>query len=237
MPCVAEKVVALIVREAPHAREGSHVLDAPAGHEVLLFRHPTAGVQVPAGTMEEGEEPEAAALREGQEESGLSSLAILRYLGTQETVLPEGRAVMARTATVYSRPDDTSWDWASVRRGLGVDVLRRAGEWVQVDFRESNRFPDPEWDTFRIIGWVPDDVLCTAVRRHIYLLTPTAPTPDAEWSVEIDNHVFRPFWASVDEIVATGAAVVVEPQRPWLDYLPDIANARPLQPGPHGPLP
>lgn len=51
---------------------------------LLLFRHvgiPEAGIQVPAGTIEIGESPESAALREIREESGLSQLNLVRSLG------------------------------------------------------------------------------------------------------------------------------------------------------------
>ena len=43
-------------------------------HRLLIFRHthyPEAGTQVPAGTIESGEDPETAAIRELAEESGL----------------------------------------------------------------------------------------------------------------------------------------------------------------------
>lgn len=51
---------------------------------LLVFTHrdfPEAGVQVPAGTVEPGEAPEAAVLREAREETGLSDLVLVRYLG------------------------------------------------------------------------------------------------------------------------------------------------------------
>lgn len=54
-----KKAVAVVLRS------GKHVL------EVLVFRHPSAGVQIPKGTMENFETVEAAALRELEEESGL----------------------------------------------------------------------------------------------------------------------------------------------------------------------
>ena len=55
------------------------------GKIVLLHHpdHPEAGVQVPAGTMEPGEAPEDAVLREAFEETGLAGLRIVRLLGRE----------------------------------------------------------------------------------------------------------------------------------------------------------
>lgn len=57
----------------------------------LLFFHqpafPEAGVQVPAGTMEAGENPREAVLREAQEETGLSDLQWVATLGQRDDVL------------------------------------------------------------------------------------------------------------------------------------------------------
>lgn len=56
------------------------------GTFLLVFRHvlhPDAGIQVPAGTIEEDETPDAGVLREAQEETGLKSLEIRRFLGTR----------------------------------------------------------------------------------------------------------------------------------------------------------
>ena len=53
---------------------------------LLVFKHPyqpEAGIQVPAGTIEPGEEPEQAVLREAFEETGLSGLVLAGFLGEQ----------------------------------------------------------------------------------------------------------------------------------------------------------
>ncbi len=54
---------------------------------LLLFRHvyaPEAGIQVPAGTIDAGESPEEAVLREAFEETGLQGLTLDCFLGEQE---------------------------------------------------------------------------------------------------------------------------------------------------------
>ncbi len=54
------------------------------GEELLVFRHrdfPDAGLQVPAGTTEEGEDPQAAALREVRGERGLTDVRVVGFLG------------------------------------------------------------------------------------------------------------------------------------------------------------
>lgn len=56
------------------------------GNRLLVFRHPNApdaGIQVPAGTMKDGERPVDAVMREAYEETGLAGLELVRFLGEQ----------------------------------------------------------------------------------------------------------------------------------------------------------
>jgi ADP-ribose pyrophosphatase YjhB (NUDIX family) len=56
------------------------------GTDLLIFRHPDhpeAGLQVPGGTIESGESPEDAVMREAREETGLPDLRLVRFLGEQ----------------------------------------------------------------------------------------------------------------------------------------------------------
>lgn len=51
---------------------------------LLVFshpHHPEAGIQVPAGSIKDGERPEDAVLREAYEETGLARLELVRFLG------------------------------------------------------------------------------------------------------------------------------------------------------------
>lgn len=50
--------------------------------QILAFEHPEAGLQLVKGTIEAGEDPRAAALRELEEEAGISNIAIAGDLGT-----------------------------------------------------------------------------------------------------------------------------------------------------------
>lgn len=68
---------------------------------LLLFSHvdfPDAGIQVPAGTVAEGETPEEAVLREASEETGLSDLKIESLLGARIYDLRplEGRNIVVK---------------------------------------------------------------------------------------------------------------------------------------------
>jgi 8-oxo-dGTP pyrophosphatase MutT (NUDIX family) len=73
--------------------------------ELLVFRHvhfPEAGVQVPGGTVDPDEEPEAAVWREVMEESGLFLLDSVRLLF--KGVLEAEPAVPVRELSVFHAP-------------------------------------------------------------------------------------------------------------------------------------
>ena len=84
---MVDKVFAYITRTAPN------------GLELLTFRHrdyPDAGIQVPGGTVEDGEAYEVAALREAFEESGLSGFEAIHDLGSYVHTRYEGDAEVKR---------------------------------------------------------------------------------------------------------------------------------------------
>ena len=59
---------------------------------LLVFAHrdyPEAGIQIPGGTIEPGEAPEDAVLREAYEETGLKALTLVALLGYYEREMPE----------------------------------------------------------------------------------------------------------------------------------------------------
>ncbi|MGD8624937.1 MAG: NUDIX domain-containing protein [Anaerolineae bacterium] len=201
-----EKVTALITR------------DAGAGPELLLFQHPYAGVQIPAGTVQAGEAPEVAVVREAAEETGLSPFSAPCYLGSEDWRPEAGQALIAERTTVYARPDTGSFDWAYLPRSALVRIERRASGFHQVTYEEFDRVPDPGYVTMCICGWVPDGVLAGAAKRYYYHLAYEGPRR-ARWTVRTDNHTFSLFWASLADLPA-----IIPPQDAWPAFLDEVCH-------------
>ena len=200
---IIEKVTAFITRKSSTDRD-----------DLLLFEHPYAGIQIPAGTIEDGETPEAAALREAFEETGLTLLSIRQYLGSKEQKLPEGQRIILEPTKVYARPDESSFDWAYLRKGIAVTLSgRRADGFSQVTYEELDSLPNPQYVTMSITGWVPDAVLAEVRRRHFFHLEFEGQSEE-KWAVCTDNHHFTLFWASMEALPN-----IIHPQDAWLAFL------------------
>ena len=201
MPGSIEKVTAFVTRP------GSD------GYELLLFEHPAAGIQIPAGTVDLGESTDDAVLREASEETGLGALTISHRLGTVDEPPPPGYRVMRERTTVYARPDPSSFDFAHLPRGLLVRLDREADGYSQVTYEEFDRIPDPGYVTYQITGWIPNRAVTKTKIRHFYQIECHEPTTD-RWSVQVDYHRFTLFWASLSDLPK-----IVSPQDQWLAVL------------------
>ncbi|MEV0457123.1 NUDIX hydrolase [Catellatospora methionotrophica] len=120
------KVVAYIVRD------GRVVVFAHGDHDTLAL----AGIQVPAGTVQPGELPEDAVLREAYEETALPGLRLVRYLGVGEY---DGRP---STDAVHVRhfyelavdADEVPEHWTAYETGDGAhEPIRFDLSWLPLD--------------------------------------------------------------------------------------------------------
>ncbi|MCC6457577.1 MAG: hypothetical protein IT328_21655 [Caldilineaceae bacterium] len=164
--------------------------------------------------MELGESAMAAALREAQEETGLHDLVWGGMLGVEREELPPGEGIVALTTPVYTTPDVKSAARAELRRGLTVEIVRAADGFLQVRFSENDRYPDPHYVTFEVLGWIPADAVAGVRIRHFAWLTAPDSTPRS-WTHFDDNHNFTLRWHRLDALPE-----LVAPQAPWLRFLP-----------------
>lgn len=92
---------------------------------LLVFTHPddpsydVSGLQVPAGTVEPGESPDEAVLREAREETGLAGLTVERFLGVAEyDMRPYADAVHVRHHYQLSVAGDPPERWYAGEVGI-----------------------------------------------------------------------------------------------------------------------
>jgi 8-oxo-dGTP pyrophosphatase MutT (NUDIX family) len=201
-----EKVTAFVTRETNH------------GLELLLFKHPYAGIQIPAGTVEPDESPEKAVIREVQEETGLTELEIQSLIDSEIETAPSGQKIINAPATVYSRPDITSCDWIQIKYTIYVKVNRKASGFTQITYLEYDQVPDPNYISMQITGWVPDEFLVPEFRRHFYHLKFTGQSPE-RWEIYSDYNTFEPFWTPLDDLPK-----LITPQDQWLNYLDKVLH-------------
>lgn len=202
---VLKKVTVFILRRDPQDHEGAQ--------QILLFRHPNAGVQIPAGTVESNELVRQAALREAREETGLADLRIVKRLGVETETLPSDERAVVQPLTVYARPDPGSFAWAHIPRGIQVSVGKQEGDFIQVAYVEWDSMPEMNYITYQISGWAKAEGLASRLRRYFYLLAVDCDTPPT-WEVAIDHHLFHLFWAPLDRLPE-----IIPPQDRWLRFI------------------
>lgn len=211
---------------APYAKVTAFVTrEGGKGRELLVFRHPTAGVQLPAGSIEPGESPEAAVLREVAEETGLENILGVSNLGMRIYPLPDKGRVVAKDTVVYADPQVTS-DGISVRRGLTVHEIGRSEEFSQIESREYVvRNGILQIDKTVFTGWVPVDDLSSNMERHFFHINAPDSIPD-EWTWFAEGeHDFSCYWVPISEDPG-----LVSGQDKWLRWFIDcLRSDTPLQ--------
>ena len=176
-----QKVTAFIVREKDGIKE------------LLVFKHPTAGVQIPAGTVEKGENIEVAVKREAYEETGLQFVKIENYLGCFENELENNQRIIAETTPVYIEPNLSAIPYKrKLPKGLTIDYLSTQEDFTRISYieYEYDQFYKPIHIDANITGWVPNENLSAQKKRHFFLMSTQEKTADA-WELKSDmGHIF-----------------------------------------------
>lgn len=202
---VVQKVTAFIIRERNDVKE------------LLVFKHPTAGVQIPAGTVEKGEDIETAVKRETYEETGLQLVEIEDYLGCFENELENSQRIIAETTQVYIEPNLNAIPYKrKLPKGLTVDYFSTQKDFTHISYieYEYDRFHKPIHIDTNITGWVPNENLSAQKKRHFFYLSTQEETADA-WELKSDlGHIFKPYWTPLSP-----KPQIISPQDKWLDFV------------------
>jgi 8-oxo-dGTP pyrophosphatase MutT (NUDIX family) len=94
-------------------------------NRLLVFAHPNspaAGIQVPAGTVEPGEDTDVAVMREAEEETGLTGLQFASFLGKIERDMSEFGTEEIQEAFFYHLicPGDPPESWRHLETSGGT---------------------------------------------------------------------------------------------------------------------
>ncbi len=167
---------------------------------VLVFDHPLAGTQFPAGTVDLGESPESAAVRELAEETGID-VELVEYLGTTFTRREDDLA--------YTLEAVVADNGLHIPPGYRVHVLGEDGDEIRFTRRESDHSTEPPQILSESAGLTARQTLTRSIERHFF----KAEVEDAApWSWEGDDgHVWRCHFVDINAVQAFGE------QQEWLE--------------------
>ncbi len=198
MTCIRKTTAFVVTKESPF--------------HLLVFRHPLAGIQLPAGTVEKGEEPVDAAVREVREETGYTVCSDPVLLGAATTNLGPECAVLL---------DDVDGGGHTLLRGHTVRVLRAESSSKLIPIRQEifdyGTTPPTLLSAHR--GEVRADKLAGMVARSFVLFIEETPTFERR-TQRADGHEFEVFWTPFRRDIS-----LVEGQTNWLAEHFDVIEA------------
>lgn len=178
--------------------------------QLLTFVHPLAGRQLPAGSVEEGEEPIESATREVWEETGVGNIEQIALIDV-EKVHADGSGFLSTEVGVRSNPDDNAPISEFLHRGYKVFVGARRGAWVKVSHRTYDFNVTPEVVLRDVSGWVREAQVAHILERYHYHLVAAADDRQS-WTREADGHLFQVEWVPLEP-----RPRLVTGQQEWLD--------------------
>lgn len=185
MTAIIEKVTGYVTRRSDSG--------AP---ELLVFQPLDVGVQVPAGTVEPGEAIDDAALREMVEETGLTGLRQVRYLGSIAVPLDDHSRAPLQDVVLRKSPGLEQGLGLHVPRAHWLRVIERVEEYAKVEVAGQS-------------GWLRADVLAERMDRYFYHFEARTSTPE-RWQVQDAGHApWECYWVPLFP-------------RPVLDHEPQV---------------
>jgi len=204
-----EKVTLFITRETP------------SGIELLMFQHPNAGIQLPAGTVEIDEIPEQAAFREAFEETGLDQWEWVQALGVEIVPILDGQLALLKAFTLHN-PEGMP-HFAQLQRGAKVQRLSVHDNLARVRY-ENERMQDGQIIYEHIVGELPAALLVESQRRTFFHLRTAQQTPE-RWDHPADmGWTFTCFWTPL-----ANHAVLHSTQAGWLERWKRNLNLNAIQ--------
>lgn len=141
------------------------------GSELLIFEHPYAGMQIPAGTVELGEEPEDAVLRKAREETGLKKLSVVKKLGMDHQFTGADEAILTQTMRCLAWPAATAQRIGPLfTRGMHLQTFERKVGFIHIQYKEFDGNQKPVISQWDVDGWLPSEFLTREFVRHFFLL-------------------------------------------------------------------
>jgi 8-oxo-dGTP pyrophosphatase MutT (NUDIX family) len=156
-------------------------------------------VQVPAGTVEFGEEVATAAIRELHEETGVLVHSVTALFSLKEQGETDNR-VVAADLPLHVAPDSRSpisipslWrTWVRVRGITGEFAHVVIETWDDLSRVPATRSVTAE-------GFVLASALRTHQLRHVFHAVAPADVPES-WEIFAENqYIFRCYWAPLDD--------------------------------------
>lgn len=159
---------------------------------VLAFRHPLAGLQFPAGTIEPGEEILAAAQRAVLEETGISGLDQGQIVAIERCRMDADEGFVVET--VESLSDCEGKAVSHFHRGRRIRVLSGDDEFSLVCEEEWNLNVDPPTRRTRIPGIIPTRFIGRSISRAYVRFQFIGDLKTEPWTHASDGHIWQVEW-------------------------------------------
>lgn len=180
---------------------------------MLVFEHDHSGVQIPAGSVEPGEDIADAAKRELLEEAGLVVDGLELLTSFRNDSKPDERYCVQYVPLLDAPSDDAGVVIDHVYR-LPLRLYGDHDGWADVALIEWDLEVDPPTEISSVRGFVRSSALATWEMRHVFCCAAPPGTPEA-WKQLDEGHVFRLRWAPVDN------AGLLSWQQEWIDRVRD----------------